>query len=96
MFYDCAVPPLVNISMETVGIQGNPLTLDCDPSGQPAPSVVWFRGSAQVLGDSRVTVDAMGRLVFSRVFSTDADTYSCRASNDVGTVSGITRLRVLG
>ena len=90
------VPPLVSISMETVGVQGGPLTLDCEASGQPAPTVTWLRGPAQVQEDSRLQVDARGRLVFSTVFSTDADTYSCTATNDVGSASANTTLRILG
>lgn len=90
------VSPLVNISVETVGIQGNSLTLDCNPTGQPAPSVIWLRGPTQIQGNSRVMVDGVGRLIFSTVFSADADTYSCTATNDVGTASGSTQLGVLG
>lgn len=82
--------------MESEGVQGNPLTLDCNPIGQPAPSVVWFRGSTQLQPDSRVTVDQSGRLVFSRVFSTDASTYRCVATSTVGRASAETQLRVLG
>lgn len=82
--------------METVGIQGSSLTLDCNPIGQPAPTVVWFRGTAQVQTDSRIRVDELGRLIFSTVFSTDADSYQCTASNDIGTASANTQLRILG
>ena len=91
-----AVAPVVNISMETVAIQGNPLTLSCNAIGQPSPSVTWFRGPAQIQGDSRLMVDERGRLVFSAVMSTDADVYSCTASNGVGTASANTQLTVQG
>ena len=91
------VAPQVNISMETVGVQGNSLTLDCNPIGQPAPSVTWFRGPTQVQADgSRVILNQLGQLVVTPVFSLDAGTYRCVASNRVGTASAQTDLTVLG
>lgn len=79
-----------------MGVQGDPLTLDCNPTGQPSPGVTWFRGPVQIQGDSRVSVSAEGRLVFRTLFSTDAGTYSCTAANEVGSASDTTQLRVLG
>lgn len=90
------VPPRANISMETVAVQGNPLMLSCNPTGQPAPSITWFRGPAQIQDDARIAVDSLGRLLFSIVFSTDAGSYRCIVSNEVGTDSATTELRVLG
>lgn len=87
---------MVNITVESVGIQGNTFVLDCNPIGQPVPSVTWFRGLAQLQQDSRITVDQSGRLVFNPIFSTDASTYRCMASNSVGTASAETQLSVLG
>lgn len=82
--------------METVAIQGNPLSLDCQVTGQPSPTVIWFRGSAQVLNDTRLRVDAAGRLVFSAVFSTDAGVYRCTATNEIGLAAAETVMQVLG
>lgn len=97
-FSHSLVSPRANISMETVAVQGNPLMLSCNPTGQPAPSITWFRGPAQIqeLDDARIAVDSLGRLLFSIVFSTDAGSYSCIVSNEVGTDSAATELRVLG
>jgi hemicentin len=92
----CLVAPVVNISAENVAVQGSPFTLDCRASGQPIPTVSWFRGSTQVLTDSRRNIDGSGRLVFSTVFSTDADVYRCQASSVIGSVSADTTMRVLG
>ena len=90
------VAPSVNISMETVGIQGNSFLLDCNPIGQPAPVMSWFRGEEEVEEDSRLMVDNQGRLGFSTLFSTDSGTYTCIASSPVGVASAETVLRVLG
>lgn len=92
----CVVSPLVNISMETVAVQGNPLTLDCQVIGQPTPTVTWFQGSTQITADSRRSIDGSGRLVFTSVLSTDAGTYRCQASNERGSASADTVMRVLG
>lgn len=96
LFLVYVVSPLVNISMETVAVQGNPLTLDCQVTGQPTPTVIWFRSSTQIFADSRRSIDGSGRLVFSSVLSTDAGTYRCQASNEIGSASADTVMRVLG
>ena len=82
--------------METVAVQGNPFTLDCQATGQPAPTVTWFRGPTQIRNDTRLSVDGSGRLVFSALFFADADMYRCIAANELGSVTADTTLRVLG
>ena len=41
-------------------------------------------------------MDSTGRIVFSTVFSTDAASYMCIATNSIGGASASTNLRVLG
>ncbi len=80
----------------TTARQGNSLTLDCQPAGNPPPTVSWLRDGAAVTESSRVSVDDSGRLVFTSVFSTDAGGYTCLASNSIGSASANTVLIVLG
>ena len=46
--------------------------------------------------DAHVSVDDGGSLAFSSVFSTDAGSYTCFATNAVGNASANTILTVLG
>lgn len=82
--------------MTTTAIQGNALTLDCNPIGQPTPDVTWFQNDVQLTATARVSIDSDSRLVFSPVFSSDGGTYRCVAESSVGTASATTSLTVLG
>ena len=94
--YSILVAPSVNISGQLNVVQGNPLTIDCNVIGQPAPVVTWFRSGTAVQENSRTTVDSQGRLQFTTTFSTDADTYTCVATSQLRTVSANTTLQVYG
>ena len=91
-----AVVPGVALPAATTAVQGNSLTLDCNPIGQPTPTVIWFMDNVQLTSTTRVSVDGAGRLIFSSVISTDAGSYRCEATSSVGTASATTTLSVLG
>lgn len=57
---------------------------------------MWLRGGTTLQTDARVSIDSLGRLIFSPVFSTDAASYTCTATNSVGTASAVTNVMVLG
>ena len=91
-----AVVPSVSLSATTTATQGNSLTLDCNPIGQPSPSVAWYKDNVQVVSNSRVSIDSEDRLVFSSVISSDAGNYRCQASSSAGMAAATTTLNVLG
>ena len=70
--------------------------LDCQQLGNPQPSLTWEREGADVETSDRVTIDSDGRLVFSPVLSSDAGSYTCTATNDIGGASATTVVTVLG
>ena len=96
MIIGFAVAPSVSISATTVTTQGNSLTLDCDPIGQPPPGVTWYKDDVQLVSGGRVSIDSEDRLVFSSVISSDAGDYRCEASSSAGRASAVTTLNVLG
>ena len=79
---------------EPIGViaaPGRPATLQCAVTGEPPPSVAWFRegGGEVVIGD-RVTVDSgTGELTISSVELSDTGRYYCVASNAVGSVRSL-------
>ena len=91
-----AVAPSVALSATTTATQGNPLSLDCNPIGQPSPSVTWYKDNVQLVPNSRISIDGEDRLVFSSVISADGGSYRCEASNSAGMDSATTTLTVLG
>ena len=86
----------MSLSATTTATQGNPLSLNCNPIGQPSPSVTWYKDNVQLVPSSRVSIDSEDRLVFISVISTDGGSYRCEATNSVGVDSAVTTLTVLG
>ena len=90
------VAPSVSLPLTTTAVQGNSLTLDCNPIGQPSPTVTWYKDNVQLTSGGRVSIDGEGRLVIGSVVTLDGGSYRCEASSSVGVASATTSLTVLG
>lgn len=82
-------------------VQGDPLTLDCEASGHPAPTVRWLKGGAPIEDDGRVTyrdyegiVNATIRI--ENLDFPDRDEYTCVAENPNGSSNSTILVRVKG
>ena len=74
--------------------QGASLILDCQASGSPTPSIMWFKDGAPLTENDRVTVSDTVSIVGA--FSSDAGTYMCLAQNSIGNSTASTVLSVIG
>ncbi len=88
--------PTVFLVNSLTAIQGDLVTLNCNPVGWPTPTVVWTREGNELILDSRVTVTGEGQLAFSNIVTEDTGTYTCTASNSIGVAMASTTLTVLG
>ncbi|XP_050994845.1 LOW QUALITY PROTEIN: hemicentin-1 [Labeo rohita] len=82
------VPPSIRgsdeVSLLTV-IEGGLITLVCESSGIPPPSLTWKKDGSALKGDSRVRVLSGGRqLQISSAEKADASSYTCLASSTAG------------
>ncbi|XP_060245885.1 hemicentin-2 [Meriones unguiculatus] len=82
------VPPSIREEGRTTnvsGLAGQPLTLECDANGFPAPEAVWLKDGKLIpeAGDHRLLDDARA-LHFPRIQESDSGLYSCRAENQAG------------
>ncbi|XP_055041761.2 hemicentin-1 isoform X1 [Misgurnus anguillicaudatus] len=82
------VPPSIRGSDEVsplTVIEGSLITLVCESSGIPPPSLSWKKDSSELQGDSRVRILSGGRqLQISSAERTDAASYTCLASSAAG------------
>ena len=84
----CSVPPsILPIANEAV-IEGKNVTLSCNASGFPVPTVYWVKTSN---GD-RFNVT---ELVFTNISRSDAGEYTCVASNPCNTSTELAEVDVL-
>ncbi|TSL47575.1 Hemicentin-1 [Bagarius yarrelli] len=83
------VPPSIRgsdkVSPLTVTL-GGLVTLVCESSGIPPPSLIWKKNGSELKADSRVRVLSGGRqLQISNAERADAASYTCQASSVTGT-----------
>ncbi|XP_071342317.1 hemicentin-1 isoform X2 [Trachinotus anak] len=69
-------------------IEGSLITLVCESSGIPPPSLTWRKNGSELKSDQRLRVLSGGRqLQISSAERTDAASYTCTASSAAGTTS---------
>ena len=87
VFIQPVVPPSFSeLATNSVAVEGTAHTLTCSARGDPPPAVTWLRND--------IIVSAMASLLLDPVTRGDAGTYTCVASNSVGSVSGDVELDV--
>uniref|UniRef100_F6ZIH2 Hemicentin-1 n=1 Tax=Ciona intestinalis TaxID=7719 RepID=F6ZIH2_CIOIN len=76
---------------------GGAVTITCDASGDPPPTIVWLKNGTPLFGsDESITISEDGTsLSMSEAVESDRGQYSCVASNDVGVVTHNYNLDVL-
>ena len=90
------VQPAVSLPTTITVSQGDPLSLDCEATGNPPPSITWFK-DGDILMPINGRVSIINQVVFiTSLYSTDEGNYTCVASNSEGSVSDSTLITVLG
>ncbi|XP_028301363.1 hemicentin-1 isoform X2 [Gouania willdenowi] len=92
------VPPSIrgseDISPLTV-IEGSLISLVCESSGIPPPSLTWKKDDSELKVNQRVRILSGGRqLQISSAEKTDAASYTCTATSEAGTTSKEYNLQV--
>lgn len=80
-------------------IEGESVTLECQISGHPTPSIIWFREDYRIESsiDFQITYErGYARLVIREAFAEDSGRFTCTATNEAGTISTSCYLLVKG
>jgi len=78
----------------TTTTEGQNVTLACNATGNPSPSITWYKDGQLVIISGRFTQDSSS-LTITKVSRFDEGTYFCNATNDVNSrVSNSTYLTV--
>ncbi|XP_055962583.1 hemicentin-1 [Sorex fumeus] len=90
------VPPLIGISPSQASVvEGQQLTLPCALlAGNPLPTRRWTKNSATLVQNPYISIRSDGSLHIERARLQDGGTYTCVASNVVGTSNRTTRVDV--
>ena len=66
-------------------IEGYILTLSCNATGNPVPTISWTKDGSAISSDSRISLSADNKhLTIMNVNRTDSGEYRCVASNSLG------------
>ncbi|KAK0400071.1 hypothetical protein QR680_003339 [Steinernema hermaphroditum] len=87
------VSPLSNLA----GEHGRSVTFECEISGTPRPEYRWFKGTRELVDTSKYTILTKGDkqvLIINDLQPEDADEYTCRATNTVGSRSTRAQLQI--
>lgn len=79
---------------DVTALMGRRLVLDCSASGQPPPTITWFK-DGQPLDpeiDDRLVLFPNGTLSLSPVTKADSGKYMCTATNPGGSVRHLTNV----
>ncbi|XP_075751458.1 cell adhesion molecule Dscam1 isoform X5 [Rhipicephalus microplus] len=93
-YLDVEAPPVLKkTTPDTNVVQGGSVTLNCQATGSPKPTVNWSRTPATAGGavvpaaETRMVASPNGTLLIEDVVAEDAGKYTCTARNSIGSVS---------
>ncbi|MGH0143069.1 UNVERIFIED_CONTAM: hypothetical protein FKN15_022424 [Acipenser sinensis] len=79
-------PPRVQVSPQTqTFLRGAEVRVACTAAGSPTPQIFWRHGDTFVTHSGRTSVSERGILIIKDAAPEHAGSYTCLASNDVGT-----------
>ncbi|CAK8691082.1 unnamed protein product [Clavelina lepadiformis] len=88
-------PSIASTKSDMTVFEGDSITLPCDVSGTPQPTVTWRKGAAIVgRDDDRVSVLPDNSLMISNAEIDDVGSYTCVAQNPAGVATHDTALDV--
>lgn len=73
------------------------ISFETTVAGKPEPAVEWLKGDSKLTPSDRILVEKDGakhRLTVKQVVANDAASYSCKATNPVGSVTVAAKLKV--
>ncbi|NXD75821.1 TITIN protein, partial [Halcyon senegalensis] len=86
-----ATPPTLVSGLKNKTVtEGESVTLECQISGHPQPTVTWYREDYKIESsmDFQITFKAgLARLVIREAFAEDSGRFTCMATNKAGSIS---------
>lgn len=79
--------PLMGVSHRIMVMEGSQAVLDCPAKGTPTPQVLWFRrnSTTPITNSTSYLVLSNNSLVMLNMRASMVNSYTCRASNMMGT-----------
>lgn len=98
LYLPLAAPVFLTELQNQEVLDGYPVSFDCVVTGQPVPTVCWFKDGRMLEEDDHymISEDQQGghQLIITAVVPADMGVYRCMAENSVGVSSTKAELRV--
>ena len=92
-----SVPPsLTETPMNQTIPKGQTASFSCSATGDPTPSIKWYKSQDPISNNTHFSVLSNATLVVNNVSEQDNGWYTCRATNDAGTIEDRANLLVAG
>ena len=86
-------PQFLSQPSNTTAALSSTVTLSCSTTGNPLPSIAWYKDGLPLTTDSRRQQDAgTGSLRITNLQNSDSGRYQCVASNTAGRVASLTAI----
>ncbi|RDD47522.1 Hemicentin-1 [Trichoplax sp. H2] len=80
-------PRWISFPSDQIFFLGDNVTLSCDGTGYPFPSITWFRNGIEINNTARVKLANQQRMLIISNFSIhDASSYQCQLKNSAGRI----------
>lgn len=88
---------LANIGSNITIFSESALVMNCNVTGVPPPTVTWFKNSKILGNSSKVRIDKKSNfLEISRADEDDEGSYTCIASNVIGSETASSKVNIIG
>ena len=89
-------PVTLTIGENVTALTRTIITIQCNASGVPTPTVTWKQGDLRIPNDDRYTVEDDGSLLIAGSREGDSAKYTCTATSVAGKDSASSTLQIVG
>ena len=89
-------PIALNIGDNVTALSNTRITIRCQASGVPIPTVTWTKDGQEIINDGRYTVQDDNSLLISGTDEADTARYTCTADSVAGKDSASSTVKIVG
>ena len=89
-------PVIAPVGADVTALPNSTISLDCQFSGNPQPTVTWYRNGVKIIEKGRASLHVNGTLTIRQVHPQDTAQYMCHVVNVAGSDNLTSKVTVEG